>query len=382
VYCGFNQLKIAIEIINCSADFLAQTKRLIAIPFMYFICMFLFFLFWLASMISVESMGNIQAYDTNSSHYLPLRKSITWDDRKELGKTVNLMMGFLTFGLIWFTFFLQASNNYVTMVTAATFYFSSTRDTYGSGQIGTGLRWAWVTNFGSIAFGSFIIALIFTIRMLVYYVCKKAEKASGDNGCVKCITCVAQCLLKCLEEIMEYINKAAYAYMSVSGESFCQSALHGLMLQLSNGAQFGFANLLAAMFILLGKVGLTVANCFILYFYITGTAPTIKAGQPGQSGTAVMQTPSPWGPLVIVAFTTFLLVSVFLGMFDESVIALMTCLCADMQVHGGDNKWGPPTLHDVIDTINGLDPDAEDKKYAEEKAKKAKVNDSEANGMN
>merc|ERR1719313_1525153 len=151
-------------------------------------------------------MGKIDA-DT-SSPYVPLDKKVTWDDRKELGKTVNLMMGFLTFGLIWFTFFLQASNNYVTMVTASSFYFSSTRDTYGSGQVGTGLRWAWVHNFGSVAFGSFIIALIFTIRLMVYYICKKAEKASGDNKLIKAISCMAQCLLKCLEDIMEYINKA------------------------------------------------------------------------------------------------------------------------------------------------------------------------------
>lgn len=74
-----------------------------------------------------------------------------------------------------------------------------------------------------------------------------------------------------------------------------------------------------------------------------------------------------------------MLVSVFLGMFDESVIALMTCLCADMQVHGGDNKWGPPTLHKVIDILNGLDPEAEDKKF---EVSKAAGKDSETNAMN
>jgi len=61
VYCGWRQLKISIEIINCSADFLAATKRLTLVPFLYFVFMLLFFLFWLASVISVESMGKIQA---------------------------------------------------------------------------------------------------------------------------------------------------------------------------------------------------------------------------------------------------------------------------------------------------------------------------------
>lgn len=273
LWCGWDQLKLAIEIVNCSADFLANTKRLLGVPILYYVALFLYFLFWLSCVISVECMGKIVPDPGDDLVYVPLNKDINWGDRKEMGAIVNWMLAFLVFALVWFVFFLQASNNYVVMVTASTYYFTSTREKLGAGQVSTGIRWAWVHNFGSLAFGSFIIALIFTIRLLVYYVCKKAEKASGDNGFIKAISCMAQCLLKCLEDIMEYINKAAYAYMSISGESFCKAALNGLMLQLNHAASFAFANILAAAFIMLGKIGLTVLNCFILYFYITGTAP-------------------------------------------------------------------------------------------------------------
>lgn len=354
LYCGWKHLKLAIEVVNCSADFLANTKRLLAVPFAYYLLLFMFFLFWVGSMVSVESMGNIKPVEfdlKDNDPPLPLTKEIDWDDRKSLGKTVNLMMAYLTFGLIWFTFFLQASNNYVTMVTASTYYFSSTREKYGSGQILTGVRWAWVTNFGSIAFGSLIIAIIFTIRLMVYYVCKKAEKASGHSRFVKAISCCVQCLLKCLEEIMEYINKQAYAYMAISGESFCTSALNGLMLNLSHGAIFAFANTLAKLFILLGKIGLTVANTVLTYYYIKSTSDDTVGNI--------------YGPMFVVALTTYLLVSVFLGMFDEAVLAMLTCVSIDMDLHGGDNIWGPPTLHDVVDEINGKDPEEERRKDLE-----------------
>jgi choline transporter-like protein 2/4/5 len=127
------------------------------------------------------------------------------------------MIAFLCFGMVWFVFFLQASNNYVVMVTAATYYFNSSREETGSGEMGTAFRYAWINNFGSLAFGSLIIAIIFTIRVIAYYVCKKAEKMSGDNAAIRCISCAVQCFLKCLEEIIEYINKAAYAFMAISG---------------------------------------------------------------------------------------------------------------------------------------------------------------------
>jgi hypothetical protein len=161
------------------------------------------------------------------------------------------------------------------MVTAATYYFTSNVEQYGSGAMMTGLRWAWVNNFGSLAFGSLLVAIIFTIRVVVYYLCKKAEKASGDNMVIKVISCCVQCFLKCLEEIIEYITKSAYAYMALSGEGFCSSAYNGLLLQMKHGAKFAFANYLAMIFVLLGKIGLTVLNVFTTWLFmkhVTGSA--------------------------------------------------------------------------------------------------------------
>lgn len=59
---------------------------------------------------------------------------------------------------------------------------------------------------------------------------------------------------------------------------------------------------------------------------------------------------NPYAPLSLVALTTFMLVSIFLGMFDEAVIALMTCFCADMDINGKP-KWGPESLHKAIEKI-------------------------------
>jgi len=174
-----------------------------------------------------------------------------------------------------------------------------------------------VNHFGSIGFGSLIIAIIFTIRVIAYTICKKAEAAGGDNKIIQCISCLVQCFLKCMEELIEYINKSAYAFMSMSGESFCTSAKYGIMLQIKHGAGFMFANYLAAAFIMLGKVGLTVLNTFVCYWIM-------------KYGTKDLdQISSPWGPLVMVAFSTYVTVNIFLSLFDESVLAMMYCVCAD-----------------------------------------------------
>ena len=244
----------------------------------------------------------------------------------------------MTFGLIWFTFFLDHQSKVVTMISACSYYFTSSKDKEGDATVSLGFRWAAVNHFGSIGFGSLIIAIIFTIRVIVYTICKKAEAASGDNGAVKCIICLVQCFLKCMEELIEYINKSAYAFMSMSGQPFCTSAKFGILLQIKHGAGFMFANYLAAVFILLGKVGLTVLNTFVCYYIM-------------KYGTKDLdQMASPFAPLAMVAFATYVTVNIFLSLFDESVLALMYCLCADQDLHE-EPEWGPPTFHDKINKI-------------------------------
>ena len=140
--------------------------------------------------------------------------------------------------------------------------------------------------------------------------------------------------MKCIEKIVDYINKTAYAYMAVSGESFCASAWAGFLLQLKHTMQFAWANFLANMFIFLGKVGVTALNCyscFCIMKFITKDLDEID---------------SIAGPLAIVGMFTYITASIFLGMFDETVMAMLTMLAIDMDLHDGEPKYGPPTFHD------------------------------------
>jgi len=53
--------------------------------------------------------------------------------------------------------------------------------------------------------------------------------------------------------------------MAVSGEGFCSSAWNGFLLNIKHGMTFSFALLLAELFILVGKLGIVMLNCFSLF---------------------------------------------------------------------------------------------------------------------
>jgi hypothetical protein len=56
-----------------------------------------------------------------------------------------------------------------------------------------------------------------------------------------------------------------------------------------------------------------------------------------------------WGPVAVSVLLTYMISSLFLGIFENAVLALMTCLSVDMDLNGADDtKWGPRTFHDKI----------------------------------
>lgn len=53
---------------------------------------------------------------------------------------------------------------YIASVGAASYYFTSSATKEGSGEVMLGFKWATVTNMGSLAFGSFLIAIMKILR--------------------------------------------------------------------------------------------------------------------------------------------------------------------------------------------------------------------------
>jgi hypothetical protein len=133
------------------------------------------------------------------------------------------------------------------------------------------------------------------------------------------VVCIGECILKCIEKIVDYINSAAFCYMAVTGDSFCSSAWNGFLLNVKHCLKFTFANLIAKVFILLGKIAITVGNCFSLCFVMKHVTKTTVS--------------SIWGPVIIVGAVSFFTASLFLGIFETAVMALMTCLAVDSDLH-------------------------------------------------
>lgn len=335
VCCGFSQLKVAIDVVDASADFTKKTKRILCVSVGYFVLQMIVFVVWCFSVACLWSWGDIQvqsiSHQTKETIFAPGQRDKFY-----------YALCFMIFMIVWILEWLAASVNFICMYSASTYYFSSSAEVDGFANVTEAIKATYVYHAGSLAFGAFIIALVKIIDFVVMSLCEYALKSTGDNAAAKLLIRCAECCMACFEKIVDYINKSAYAYMAVTGDAFCSSAWSSFLLQLKHGLGFTFAKFLAEMFILVGKVFITLFNTAMTYAIMKYAFKDFE-GEDAITSSA--------GPLFVVAIVTYLCTTVFLGLFDETVLALMTCVCLDIDLNG-EPKFGPPTFHDALSKIS------------------------------
>lgn len=83
------------------------------------------------------------------------------------------------------------------------------------------------TSFGSICFGSLLVAFIQALKALAY--------SARDNGDAGFLACIAECILGCIEGCVQYFNKWAYIYVGVYGYPYVQSGRSVMQLFADRG---------------------------------------------------------------------------------------------------------------------------------------------------
>ncbi|GAA5981605.1 hypothetical protein JCM5350_008046 [Sporobolomyces pararoseus] len=98
---------------------------------------------------------------------------------------------------------------------------------YYSGPGATKVAWgafkrASTYSFGSIAFGSLIVALLDVLR--AFFQLLRSYENSEGNMVGAAIACVAQCCIGCITSLVEYFNRYAYIEIALYGKSYIRAA--------------------------------------------------------------------------------------------------------------------------------------------------------------
>lgn len=268
---------------------------------------------WLYGYICVTSIGTITV-----SSYEFQTKSVDYSS------AVANMLWIMVFGYFWIMAFLLSCNEFVIVVSAASWYFSDKDKPDddgipGDAEVWKGFVWIPRYHFGSLALGSLMIAIVWIIRAVFEYVAKKVQDAAGNNGFTKCLLCCVRCCLDCFDRFIRYLTRNAYIYMAISSESFCSSALNAFILMLKNSAKFAFVEGFADVFMMIAKVCISVLS----------TATSLLIMKWTLTDTPVS---SPILPALLILAIALVVSGIFISIFDAAANTILQCYLIDKDI--------------------------------------------------
>ena len=268
-------------------------------------------------------------------------QSVSSSITSKYGGTVFLSLLVILFDVLWifiwgacFSAYLVAvdqPNNFVIFLLLVSFYWAFQVNQNISHTTTCGVTAAWyfstelnynptppafrrtmTTSFGSVCFGSLLVAFIQALRQMV-------RMAQNTNN--QWVTCLAICLLNCLESIMRFINKFAFAHCAIYGTGFVQSAKQTFDLFARRGIQALINDDLTGLAIFAGALIGGIVSAGIGYllgyiFYHTDDHHDVRV----------------WVPVSLAVYGFFvglLFCMTVLYVVHSSIVCLFVCYCED-----------------------------------------------------
>jgi choline transporter-like protein 2/4/5 len=184
---------------------------------------------------------------------------------------------------------------------------------------------------GTVAVGSFLIALIQMIRAVMMYVTNSMKKAAESNNWLAFMLCCANCCLKCIDCCVQVITKNAYIFAAIKGDSFLSSGRRVFGLIMQHGTAFAVVNVLGVLIVTLGKVLIAVLSAFIAYLILDNYSAFQAGGKDQLSST--------WLVILVVLFFGYATGAAFMSVFDIAVDTVLVCYvtdCDENKERGGE----------------------------------------------
>jgi choline transporter-like protein 2/4/5 len=257
--------------------------------------------------------------------------AITWNE------TLQYMSLYHLFGIFWTTQFIVGLGVMFTAGAIAAYYWQ--RESMPKSPIRRSIHRAVRYHVGSIALGSFIVAVVQFIRAVLEYIDRKTKKMQEGNPILKYVMCCVKYCMWYLEKVLKYINRNAYILVAVKGYSYCYSAIHAIKLLIMNMARIAVINTVGDFLTFLGKIVVT-GICGILAFLMCDMDQYTDPESANYLSSPIL-------PVLVVVFIAYQEADIFMGVYEMAVDTIMLSFCEDCNTSGGPH-FAPPLLMSAL----------------------------------
>ena len=174
---------------------------------------------------------------------------------------------------------------------------------------------------GSIAFGSFLIATLRYIRMILEYITKKISTIQ-DNIVITFFLKFFSCFLWLFEKFLKFLNKHSYVLIASRGYSFCKATRKAFVYMVTNCLRFLVLVHLTELILFCGIISVCACNAYLFYQYLQWT---------NEFDQLILR----WTPIVVIILITYLIASLFFSVYDMAIKTLFICFLQDLDENDG-----------------------------------------------
>jgi len=128
---------------------------------------------------------------------------------------------------------------------------------------------------GTIFFGSFIIALIQLIRIVMEYIDRQTKAQQDANKMLKLAMKVTKCCLWCFEKTVKFITNYCYIYTAMQGSGFCRSCFATFALIVGQPAQLALNTFVRSILTLIQVLGIPAVCGWVCYQLLVVKVPPV-----------------------------------------------------------------------------------------------------------
>uniref|UniRef100_A0A1A8HGK1 Choline transporter-like protein n=1 Tax=Nothobranchius korthausae TaxID=1143690 RepID=A0A1A8HGK1_9TELE len=298
------RVALTISLFHVAGKVFIHLPFLVLQPFWTFLCLMLFWVYWIAVLLFLGTSGTPVSNSTNMVHY-------------EMQGPLQYMVWYHAVGLIWISEFILAFQQMTIAGAVVTYYFTRNKSQLPVTPIISAMIRTVRYHLGTIAKGSFIITLVKIPRLILTYI--HTQLKGKENACARCMLKACVCCLWCLEKCLAYLNQNAYTATAINGTNFCSSAADALVILVENALRVAAINTVGDFVLFLGKI--LIVSC-------TAFAGILALNYQREYTVWVL-------PLIIVCLFAFLVAHCFLSVFENVVDVLFLCFAVDTKYNDG-----------------------------------------------
>lgn len=299
-----SRIALVVQLFKESGKAIQSMPLLLVQPIVTFLFLCLAIILWSYFAVLIQASG--------SPAFEPLSHNVYYkkDQLMKFARIYNILV------LVWVIEFIIGCQHMIIAGSVATWFFTRNKENVSS-PISTSVSYLFNYHLGSVALGSFIIAILQIIRVILNYIDETLKESK--NEVAKSLYKVFQCLFSCLQQFLQYLTRNAYIEIAIYGDNFCRSGQQAFKMITSNVLRVAAINSVGDFVLFLGKV-LVVTSTVLLGFKMLETKPGVL---------------HLWVPLTVAGIFAYFVAHCFISVYEMVIDTIFMCFCEDCNLNDG-----------------------------------------------